>query len=347
MKAEPHLQNPKSKPMKKIISILVVIFTFSSLYSQTQQTEFRLSMRDGNTISGVVKINSIDLTTKWGKLNFPIKNVSQIVFGVSPDLSQKDKIKSLVLDLNNMNESIREKAYQSLIVMSINTIPVIEMLINSDEIPEPTNSDYTVDQALSELKAKYNYESNISEEDVLVTDNAYRIGGICSVKDISLKTEYGTLEVPKDKIMSIEVYTTGGSATESSYTLMANKHITGNTAGGWLKTNLMIKSGQKINITATGEITLASLSGYKYKPDGKSSSTSDYDYESEYNPASGTYPTYGNVVFKIGENGTMIKAGAVYRGIATASGLLYLSIYETVYNAANTGSYQVRVKLNQ
>jgi len=52
------------------------------------------------------------------------------------------------------------------------------------------------------------------------------------------------------------------------------------------------------------------------------------------------------VVYKVGENGTMMKAGANYNGTVSKTGLLYISIYETVFNESNTGFYTVKVKAN-
>lgn len=134
---------------------------------------------------------------------------------------------------------------------------------------------------------------------------------------------------------------------ETAYTLQAAKHISGNLNGGWLRTGIMVKTGQKLNITANGEVTLASLSNSKYKPNGsvKNAST-ETGYEDEYyDEGNSTYPTYGNVVYKIGENGTVMKAGAKFSGNVTGSGMLYLAIYETVHNANNKGSYIVKVNL--
>ncbi len=334
---------------KKTITCLIFIFAFVLFsYGQKESTEFRLSLRDGSVITGTTQISNVSLGTIWGKLDIPVKNISQIFFGISPDNSQKEKIKSLITDLNNSTVSIRKTAYESITGLSINCIPVIEDIINSESYIPPTSDDYTAEMALGELKGVYNYDDASVGDDIIVTDNSYRIGGNYTVKSIALKTEYGNLEIPRDKIKSIDVFYKGGDVSESSFTLFANKHISGNTSGGWLKTSIYIKSGQKINITATGEVTLASLSGYKYKPDGKYSGASNTeDYESDYtSTTASTYPTYGNVVFKIGENGTMLKAGASFKGSVTGTGYLYLSIYETVYNAANTGSYLVRVKLN-
>ena len=106
-------------------------------------------------------------------------------------------------------------------------------------------------------------------------------------------------------------------------------------------------SGQKFIITASGEVTLASLSNQKYKPDGSYTATNGTNYPAaataDYDGAV-TYPAYGNVVYHIGDASTETnKAGAKFNGTAKTGGMLYIAIYETVYNAANTGSYTVKV----
>lgn len=335
---------------KSIIAFMLFVFMISfQSYAQKGNSEFKLSLRDGSIMTGTTSINNVNLLTQWGKLDIPAKNISQIFFGIAPDNTQKEKIKALVTDLNNSTEDIRKKAYESLVAMSINCIPVLEDVMNSESYVPPTSEDYTAEMALGELKATYNYDESSVGDDIIVTDNAYRIGGAYNVKSIALKTEYGNLEIHRDKITSIEVFYKGGDVAESSFTLFANKHISGNANLGWLKTPIYIKSGQKISISASGEVTLASLSGYKYKPNGKYSGTGSNEYEGELDytaTTATTYPSYGNVVFKVGESGTMMKAGASFKGTIIGTGYLYLSIYETVYNASNTGSYQVRVKLN-
>ena len=167
-------------------------------------------------------------------------------------------------------------------------------------------------------------------------------GGKYEFKNIELKTEYGTLTIPRNKINKIDVmyYDASEAAGMKTFKLFASTHISSNQNGGWLKTGIMVKSGQHINISASGEVTLASLSNGKYNPNGAVSSS----YEDEYGyESTSTYPTYGNVVYKVGETGTTIKAGSNYKGMVVNGGMLYLSIYETVYNASNTGFYVVKL----
>ena len=114
----------------------------------------------------------------------------------------------------------------------------------------------------------------------------------------------------------------------------------------------MLKAGQRFTINASGEVILASLSpSQKYKPtgaytDGSGNAINGNDDSYVDNTSSASYPSYGNVVYKIGESDTEVKrAGGKFTGIAKTSGILYLAIYETVYSASNTGSYTVKVSV--
>ena len=333
--------------MKKIIGGLVIAFFALNVQAQND-VELKLTLRDGNVMSGTSKMSSVTLITAYGKLEIPIKNVTALDLGITSDKSVNDKVANLVKQLSNSNEQMRKTAYDELVKMDIKAIPAITDFIYSAKYEPSTFADYTADGALGELQTKYNVEASISDKDVISIDYEYTMGGTYEFTKIDLKTEYGTLSVPKEKIKHIDVMYSGESGSgDMTFKLLGTKHISSNTTGGWLKTGIMVKQGQKLSITASGEVTFASLSGSKYKPDGTisgSTSAAVPDYEGDYN--AGAYPTYGNVVYKIGEASTQtLKAGAKYNGTASATGMLYLSIYETVYNASNTGSYTVKISV--
>ncbi|MCE3279547.1 MAG: hypothetical protein K0S44_1738 [Bacteroidetes bacterium] len=301
-------------------------------------------------VSGTSKLGTMVLVTDYGKLEIPVKNVTSLDIGISGNKAGSDKINNLLKQLSNTKEELRKSAYDELMSSDIKTIPVISEFINNLKYEPSTFNDYTPESVLSELQSRYNVTEGYSSKDVIAIDYEYSIGGTYDFVKIDLKTEYGTLSIPKEKIKRIDVmYSGGGEGGEITFKLLGTKHISANLNGGWLKTGIMVKSGQKININANGEVTFASLSGSKYKPDGSvagvTTNALGTDYSGDY--LSGlTYPTYGNVVFKIGENSTQVlKAGAKYNGTAPSQGMLYLSIYETVYNAANTGSYTVKVSV--
>jgi hypothetical protein len=334
--------------MKKIIG--VIAFTCFALTIQSQiDVELKLTLRDGNVVTGTSKMSSISLSTAYGKLEIPIKNVTALDLGIKSDKTTSDKVGNLIKQLSNSDEQMRKTAYEALIKMDIKAVPSISDFIYSSKYEPSTYSDYTADGALNELQSKYSIENSISDKDIISIDYEYSMGGTYDFLKIDLKTEYGTLSIPKEKIKHIDVMYSGDSGSgDMTFKLLGTKHISSNTNGGWLKTGIMVKQGQKINISASGEVTFASLSGSKYKPDGSiagSVSPAVPEYEGDYN--SGTiYPSYGNVVYKIGDTSTQVlKAGAKHSGAAISSGMLFISIYETVYNASNTGSYTVKISV--
>ncbi|MFY9309239.1 MAG: hypothetical protein WAQ28_09365 [Bacteroidia bacterium] len=193
------------------------------------------------------------------------------------------------------------------------------------------------------LGVKPEDEENGKPIDIVEIDNTYSMAGQTNIKTLDVKTDYGMLSIPGDKIERMEVYmVTDG---QSTFKLMASKHISSNTPGGWLNTGIMLKKGENFTITANGQVVFASLSGAKYTPDGKvaGTSASNYDYPT-VESGDNAYPNYGNVVYKIGEQGTMLKAGDKFSGTSPDYGVLYLSIYEVMFNPANTGSYIVKVE---
>lgn len=327
--------------MKKIIFALLMLTITASLSAQTK-VEFTLNLKDGNIVTGTTKTSTVVLETDYGKLTIPIKNVSSIILGIHPDNSLKKSITDLSKQLLSSVEDDRKKAYEQLIVMKIGAIPVMEEVLYSSS-EETTHFDYTLSNAISELKAIYNVSNDYSTKDIITIDYEYNMGGKYAFDKISLKTEYGDLTIPREKIDKIDVLYTDASTDSKSFKLLASTHISSNNNGGWLKTGIMVKNGQTISISANGEVTLASLSNNKYKPDGSVKNNNEEDYSG--NSSTSTSPVYGNVVFKIGDNGTTIKAGAKYTGKATSTGMLYLSIYETVYNASNSGFYVTNVSV--
>ena len=338
--------------MKKLILASCFLFLASEIFTQTKnETEVRVALRDGSSFSGKTVMGNVSLVTAYGKLDIPLQNVTSLDLGITPDKSNETKIINLIKQMGNSDEAMRKSAYEELTKMNIGSVQIISDFIYSEKYQPAEYTDYTPEGALNDLKAALSVDESISDKDIVTIDGQYTMGGTYDFKKIDLKTEYGMLSLPKEKIKHIDVlYTPTGDGSDRHFILLGSKHISSNNSGGWFKTGIMMKQGQKLILSASGEISFASLSNNKYKPDGKivgTAATSDIDYgEGDHSYGSGsTYPTYGNVVYKLGENGTVMKAGAKFNSAVLGSGMLFLSVYETVYNASNTGSYSVKVSV--
>jgi len=343
--------------MKNYFLALALAFGLNAA-AQQKNVEVKLYLLDGNVITGTSQMADIELITNYGKLVIPVGNVSTVKVGIGKDKATYDKALSYLKILNTSNnDDARKGAYNDVLKLGVKAISAV-----SDFLGDPKNynetstyeGEYTADALLSELRSVNNIDDNTDVDDIITIDNLYTMGGNFSFTKLDVKTEYGNLTVPKEKIKSVDVsvINTGGTGGDYTFKLNASKNISANQNGGWLKTGIMLKTGQRFSVSASGEVTLASLSNQKYKPDGSYTASNGTSYpgtSSESYEGSGTsYPAYGNVVYKIGDVSTeTLKAGAKYTGVAKSAGMLYLAIYETVYNASNTGSYSVKVNLTK
>jgi len=322
-----------------------------STFSQ-KQADVNLELHDGNIIKGTASFNDIDLTTSYGKLIIPVNKVGNIKIGYGKDKSASDKALSYIkLLTGSNNDEVRKGAYTDLVKMGLKAIAALEDFYSDPKniVESDYTGEFTIDNAYEEIKSNNNITETSTSEDVVTIDNTYTMGGTYNFTKLEVKTEYGMLSIPKEKIRSIDIFVSSGTGSgEMLYKLMANKNISGNQNGGWYKTGITLKAGQKFSMTATGEVTLASLSNAVYKPDGSTKASGATDYTGGDNEGSSNYATYGMLVYKIGEASyDNLKAGAKFTGTAKTGGMLYLAIYETVFNANNKGSYNVKVTVNK
>jgi hypothetical protein len=336
--------------MRKIFFISFIVI--STWLNAQKQVDVKLNLRDGNTISGTTTMNDVVLKTNYGQLIIPIQNVNSIEVGTGSDKSISEKANTYLKVLNtNVSEDLKKPAYEDLVKLGIKAIAaIIDFQDNPKNVSEIENvSSYSIDNALSELKNNFSLTNTLKVNDVMMIDGEYTMGGLYDFAKMDVKTEYGNLSIPKEKIKTMDIsYSLPSNGNEIIIKLLAGKHISGNQNGGWCKTGINLKQGQKFTIMASGEVTLASLSNQKYKPDGSYIAVGGTSYPaiaSDYSTAT-TYPSYGNVVYKISESSyDVLRAGDKFNGTANTSGQLLLSIYETVYNASNTGSYTVKISL--
>lgn len=313
--------------------------------------EVSVKLRDGSNVTGTAALPDVTLMTDYGKLQIPLKNVSSIKVGIPTDKAVSDKAMSYLKQLSSTSEDAKKGAYEDLVKLGVKAIPAIDNFINDPKNQNEYTGDYTPENALNELRSSNGIDAGTTDKDEVTIENGYLMGGVFEFNKLDVKTEYGNLSIPKEKIKNIDVtYLGDNGGNEMSFKLLGSKNISANQNGGWLKTGITLKPGQKFSVIANGEVTLASLSNQKYHPDGSYETATGEKYPAtsggdEYSTTT-TYPSYGNVVYKIGETSTTpMKAGGKFNGSATTSGMLYLAIYETVYNAANSGSYSVRVIL--
>jgi hypothetical protein len=311
----------------------------STAVVKNNKTNLCIKLRNGNVMSGISPLNKISLNSKYGILQLPIIDLNLLEFGIIADDKTKQKIAAYVDLLQSGNENECQQTFKSLCNVEMNAIPVLEAYLSNDNCAYP---EFGVEAAYNYVKGIYGIENYINE-DIITLQGEYRFPGILDINILEIETEFGTLTIPRDKIMSVEVIPNPGAENSPrNFKLEANQHISANVNGGWLKTNIKLNKGQKFSIESKGEIIMASLSNQSHKPSGAylppgGAWTAGNDHDNN------ALPIFGNVVYRIGESGSMLKAGTKISTSAPSAGILYLSIYETVFNVANSGHYSIKV----
>ncbi len=320
-----------------LLSALFLIFFISN----AANVQLTVKLKNGDVVTGKTTLPKITVITAYGSLVIPIEKVSNLKLGI---VSDHTKDGAVLPDLNKLqtlaNDAEAKIVYDRLLAYGS---PILSTVITFSQNPFYKISDrenYTIEQLTDELYKKADLSSATSVSDAVTFDGSNYIEGSISFGDITIQADYGNLTFKRDKIESLDISPVEDViiSSDGNYKLKANYNISGNDNNkGWLNTGVKVKSGDKFSITATGKVTLKSLSGGTYGPDGYISGTKDGAYTDDMSTK------YGAVVYKIGEYGEMQQAGSKYEGSAGDEGNIYVAIYETVYDKLNTGSYSVKV----
>lgn len=321
--------------MKKLFAF--VGLCIAHILPAQKSADVSLYFYDGSVLYGTAKMKDITLTTSYGKLNVPLKDVGQIIFGLEEDESIASDInKNIQILANTTDEKIIQSASESISKYGLKAVYYLENFMDKN----PSANAENIQNLLSSILS----ENNIGEysfTDAVLLNNGDRMSGNIDFKVVEFSNPFLSTNIPVSKIKSMDVSYFDNANGAYSFLLKASKYIMANQNGGWLNTGVKVKKGQTIEISARGEIVLASLDNKKYTPDGNVVGAEPVSNES----VDGTYFNYGTLIFKIGNNGKNLRAGSNTRYIADADGIIYLTIYETVYSDKNTGTYQVKLSV--
>ncbi len=323
--------------MKTIYFILISVIISHVQFAQ-KLADVTLYFYDGSVLYGNAKMKDvINFTTNYGKISIPLRDISQINFGLEKDESIATDINKYIQILANASdEKNASAAAESISKYGLKAIYYLEKYSDNNAISKPENIQNLINAILATNNV---YEYNFN--DAITLNNGDIISGNIDFKTIEFVNSFLNTSISTYKIKNIDVFYTDSKNGFFSFILKASKHIMANNNGGWLNTGVKVKKGQSIEIAARGEIVLASLDNKKYTPDGVLVGSVDPP-ESSTDP---TYYSYGTLIFKIGNNGKNLKAGSNTKYIADNDGVVYLTIHETVYSDKNTGAYQVKLSV--
>ncbi len=325
------------KKKMNLITLLLILMIGNVFAANFQVT---VNLKNGDIISGKSIFGNILLKSKYGDLNIPSEEISNISFGVFTDWS---KVAQVNQDLKKMQMSSDNEAkiiYNKLLEMGTPILSIVNNYTLSETYEMGDANEYSIDNLLSALYEQADLSFGNSLEDAVEFGlNANKMEGSLVLPEVKITNNYGAFVFKKEDISTIRLSVIDEKVYgNNTFKLKANVNISGNEAdNAWLDTGIKVNEGQEIKITATGKIKLYSLSGGIYSPSGYVSGPTDVSYDE-----SAEIP-YGSVVYKIGTSGSNYKVNSGESFTAPTKGTLYLSIYETIFNDTNVGSYIVKV----
>ena len=324
--------------MKRLLCFFVLISNMF-VYGQTEEIQLSLHLKNDDILTGTSELRTIIYKTDFGTLTFPIDEINSIEIGLKDSRFDKGNLLNLLGKIESGAAKEKEQAFDEIIKMDEGAIPFIKaFLASSTGEATPSTNDISVQTLYEVMLAKYKISRNYSLNDILTYKDEFRVEGSYEFSSLFLDTDYGRIKIERNDIARIDVkIVSQGMSNNNTFKLFANQHISGNKEEGWLNTGILVKKGDKLSINAKGQVILASLSGNTYTPDGGVNGTLG---------AESNKPSYGQVVFKISQGGVESKAGDNLNSYATQTGILFIAIYESVYNSANSGYYTVKVKVN-
>lgn len=325
--------------MRFIIACLWSSFLFAA-FGQTEEIQLSIHLKNDDILTGTSELRTINFKTDFGTLNFPIDQINSIEIGLTDSRFDKANLLQLLDKVEHGATKEKENAFDEIIKMDEGAIPFIKAYLSASTgvISNNSATDISVQTLYEVMLAKYKVSRNYSLKDIITYNNEYRVEGMFDFLNIVLDTEYGRIKIERNDIARIDIkIISQGISNNNTFKLFANRNISGSKEEGWLNTGILVKKGDKLSINSSGQIILASLSGNTYAPDGGVNGSIG---------AESSKPSYGQVVFKISQAGMENKAGDNYTGYAAQTGILYLAIYESVFNSANAGYYTTNVKVN-
>lgn len=324
--------------MKKLILLLAAVIILSN--ANAANVQLTVKLKNGDVVTGKSVLPKVTINTAYGNLTIPIEKVSNIKLGIVADHTKDGAVTPDLNRLQNANETDAKVIYERLKSYGPSILSTVVTFTQNPFYKFSDNDVYNIEQLIDDLMkaGNVNYLQDIN--DAVTFDGLNYLEGSIAFGDIVLQSDYGNLSFRRDKIESLDISIIEQPVTnpDGSFKLKANYHISGNDNNkGWLNSGVKVKTGDKFSILANGKIVLKSLSGGSYVPDGYSGGTKDGAYTDD------AALKYGALVYKIGENGEVKQAGSKFEGVANQEGYIYVSIYETVYDKTNVGSYSVKV----
>ena len=285
------------------------------LRPEITETKFTAKLDDNSSLIGTLTEDAIKITTAYGVLDIPTKDISSITFGYRFDEEELDKLTKSLAGLGSAISSERESSQRWLVKQNHKIYPKINQLCKS--------SDFEVARRAQTIREWFieRYQNNLrNRDDDIVYTQDFPIYGRLNQKTIKLKTKHvGIIEL---KLDNIETLTSGNGKLYTAY-----------TDRDWIEVAILTPNIE-CQIEAIGTVDnwpMQPNKEYMSSPNGLS------NFKGKINEL----PS-GALIGKI-DNGPCFLVGTKST-ITSKTGKLYLKINENAWNAPSSGQFSIAVR---
>jgi hypothetical protein len=287
-------------------------------------------MRDGTRLAGYPEATKIRITTAYGPLVVPIEEVEHIRFAAALDEELAKKIDGLISQLGHEEFDLRESASEELAAIGVPALPALRKAAESEDEEIKSRAEKLaaqLEETVEEPDEEEAYLSPLEGDEDEVETRQFTVKGRVEEASFLVKTRYGVLEFRRQDILSIKF-------KEPLITTLKFE-VPGNTFAArnqWVDTQTDLAKGERFELSASGEITLANYGDTKCGPEGTTNVGSNFN-----NIAAGA------LVAKIGD-GQPFVVGSSYNSEAEAAGRLVLGV--ALQSGTVNGKFEVVLEKN-
>ena len=310
--------------MKPFYFAPILFLCSTHLYSQDVIIE---TYKDSK-ISGILKQQSIQVTTKYGKLDIPVTDITKITVGNHPPSEIKLKIEDSLLKLSSLIHKDREVSTDYLLQQYRYSYYNILNFRSKDK-----ETKIRLDFILNKIRDEKNQKLIPYNEDDTIEVGEFYFSGRLGQEEISVENdELGAFKIGLNNIRKIQFLVSGSVLkVEASKTYADDQ---------WVICSKNVKG--QFRVTAKGYVELwpNAPGDYITTPNGAFIKVNN----TGQNVAGKGGYIAGQLIGKLGENGQVFIIGDHYLGESSTREKLYLRIVPSTWSALPSGYYEVTIK---
>jgi hypothetical protein len=300
------------------------------------EVTFEARLEDQSLVRVRMLSEQIQVSTPYGRLTVPVQDIRRIEFGHHPGVGVPKRIAAAIEQLAAKTFDAREAAGKQLLALGPLSYPALQQATKAADLEVVRRAK----GLLEKLEARYSTEQLQRRWHDLVHTPTFVIAGRVEGEGLKVKTAYfGETQL---RLADLWLLRSLGSDTEGNVTVDSARYANPG-AVTWMETDVEIREGSEVEITATGQIDMWPMPGgagaWTATPTGPNWAGG----RGGGGMVAGQDP--GVLLGRIGKAGKEITLGALWNERATQSGRLYLRISPSPWGNASTGEYKVKIRI--